>query len=87
MELTTGLALDDLVEVVLAELGLAEVGLTTEHVETAHVEEAFDIGFWSSTITDRLELPSRSTFGKEPPVVERSSGDSTPVSTCVVLLD
>ena len=68
-ELTTGLvALDDLVEVVLAEVGLA-----TEDVETAHVEEAFAIRFWSSTITDVLGLPSRLIFAEESPVMGKSS--------------
>ena len=81
-ELTTGLALVDLVEVVLAEVGLA-----TEDVETAHVEEAFAIRFWSSTITDVLGLPSRLIFGKESPVVERSSGASMAVSTQGLFLD
>ena len=81
-ELFTGLALEDLVEVVLAEVGLA-----TEDVETAHVVEAFAIRFWLSKITDVLELPSRLTFGEESPVVERSSGASIAFSTLGVFLD
>ena len=78
-ELTTGLvALVDLVEVVLAE-----VGRPTEDVETAHVGETFAKRLWlslSSAVTDVLELKSRLTFGKESPIVEKSSGASIEVS-------
>ena len=75
-ELATGLALEDLVEVVLVEVGLA-----IEDVEATEVEETFSI---ISTVTDLL---SRLTLGKESPEVERLSVARIAVSIQGVLLD
>ena len=75
-ELATGLALEDLVEVVLVEVGLA-----IEDVEATEVEETFSI---ISTVTDLL---SRLTLGKRSPEVERLSGARIAVSIQGVLLD
>ena len=65
-ELTTGLALEDLVEVVRAELDLA-----VEDVEEA--QETFAVRLWLSiisTVTDLLKFLSRLTLGKISPEVE-----------------
>ena len=75
-ELTTGLALEDLVEVVLAEEGLA-----IEDFEAAQVEGT------SSKISTATDLLSRLTLGKASPELERLSGGRIAVSIQGVLLD
>ena len=75
-ELTTGLALEDLVEVFLAEEGLA-----IEDFEAAQVEGT------SSKISTATDLPSRLTLGKASPELERLSGGRIAVSIQGVLLD
>ena len=75
-ELTTGLALEDLVEVFLAEEGLA-----IEDFEAAQVEGT------SSKISTATDVPSRSTLGKASPELERLSGGRIAVSIQGVLLD
>ena len=75
-ELTTGLALEDLVKVVLTEVGLA-----IEDVEATQVEGTLSI---ISTVTD---FPSRLSLCKESSEFERFSGARLAVSIQGVLLD